>query len=119
MMQTQDAERRHIARELHDSAGQTLAVLGMNIARLAENANYDPAQLAKEIENVQDLVKHLLRGHPKPAIQGHLQSGHTEGMDCGREPGCGKAGSCAALEIAPRFPLSHNLNNNITLSVGQ
>jgi PAS domain S-box-containing protein len=59
MMQTQDAERRHIARELHDSAGQTLAVLGMNIARLAENANNDPGQLAKDIENVQDLVKHL------------------------------------------------------------
>jgi two-component system, NarL family, sensor kinase len=59
MIQTQDAERRHIARELHDSAGQTLAVLGMNIARLAENANNDPAQLAKDIENVQDLVKHL------------------------------------------------------------
>jgi PAS domain S-box-containing protein len=59
MMQTQDAERRHVARELHDSAGQTLAVLGMNIARLAENANNDPAQLAKDIENVQDLVKHL------------------------------------------------------------
>jgi PAS domain S-box-containing protein len=59
MMQTQDAERRHIARELHDSAGQTLAVLGMNIARLAEDANNGPEQLAKDIESVQDLVKHL------------------------------------------------------------
>jgi PAS domain S-box-containing protein len=59
MMQTQDAERRHIARELHDSAGQTLAVLGMNIARLAEDANNDPDQLAKDIESVQDLVRHL------------------------------------------------------------
>ena len=29
----QDQERRHIARELHDSAGQTLAALGMNLAR--------------------------------------------------------------------------------------
>jgi PAS domain S-box-containing protein len=59
MMKTQDAERRHIARELHDSAGQTLAVLGMNITRLAEDANNDPDQLAKDIESVQDLVKHL------------------------------------------------------------
>jgi PAS domain S-box-containing protein len=59
MMQTQDAERRHIARELHDSAGQTLAVLGMNVTRLAEDANNDPDQLAKDIESVQDLVKHL------------------------------------------------------------
>ena len=59
MMKTQDAERRHIARELHDSAGQTLAVLGMNITRLAEAANNNPEQLAKDIESVQDLVKHL------------------------------------------------------------
>ena len=43
----QDEERRHIARELHDSAGQTLAALGMNLARLAEDAKHDPAQLAK------------------------------------------------------------------------
>jgi PAS domain S-box-containing protein len=59
MMQTQDAERRHIARELHDSAGQTLAVLGMNVTRLAEDANNNPDQLAKDIESIQDLVKHL------------------------------------------------------------
>ena len=29
LMHVQDDERRHIARELHDSAGQTLTVLGM------------------------------------------------------------------------------------------
>jgi hypothetical protein len=56
-----------------------------------------------------------LRGHPKPAMQGHLRSGHTEGMDCGRNLDSGKAGSGTALDIAPRFPLSHNINNNITL----
>jgi hypothetical protein len=36
-------------------------------------------------------------------------------MDCGRNLGSGKAGNWTALEIAPRFPLSHNINNNITL----
>ena len=35
LMHTQDQERRHIGRELHDSAGQTLAVLGMHLAQLA------------------------------------------------------------------------------------
>ena len=29
LMESQDVERRHIARELHDSSGQTLAALGM------------------------------------------------------------------------------------------
>jgi PAS domain S-box-containing protein len=61
MMQTQDAERRHIARELHDSAGQTLAALGVNIRRLAEDAKNNPDQLAKDIEGIEDLIQHLTR----------------------------------------------------------
>jgi PAS domain S-box-containing protein len=55
----QDEERRHIARELHDSAGQTLAALGMNLGRLPQDARQDPAQLAKTIEEAQALVQHL------------------------------------------------------------
>ena len=48
LMQTQDEERRHIARELHDSAGETLSVLGITLTRLAQSANDDPA-LAKDV----------------------------------------------------------------------
>jgi len=55
----QDEERRHIARELHDSAGQTLVALGMNLAQLAEDAKHNPAQLAKGVADAQDLVQHL------------------------------------------------------------
>ena len=55
----QDEERRHIARELHDSAGQTLAALGMNLAQLAEDAKHNPAQLARNVKDAQDLVQHL------------------------------------------------------------
>ncbi|MGA9815067.1 MAG: PAS domain S-box protein [Terriglobales bacterium] len=55
----QDEERRRIARELHDSAGQTLAALGMNLARLAEDAQHNPAQLAKDVVDAQTLVQHL------------------------------------------------------------
>jgi PAS domain S-box-containing protein len=58
LLQTQDDERRHIARELHDSAGQTLAALGMNLAHLGEVKN-NPAQLAKAIEEADALVRHL------------------------------------------------------------
>ena len=35
---TQDEERRHMARELHDHAGQTLAVLAMNLSALRKAA---------------------------------------------------------------------------------
>src|SRR4029077_1445915 len=59
LMESQDVERRHIARELHDSAGQTLAALGMKLARLAQNAKNDPAELAKDIEDAEGLLQHL------------------------------------------------------------
>lgn len=38
MMQMQDEERRRIAQELHDSAGQTLTVLGMSLAEVEKSA---------------------------------------------------------------------------------
>jgi len=58
LMQSQDVERRHIARELHDSAGQTLAALGMQLARIGKEAEKNPA-LAKEVEDAEGMVQHL------------------------------------------------------------
>ena len=58
-MRSQDVERRHIARELHDSAGQTLAVLGMQLARISDDAKKDPAQFAKEVQDAEEFVQHL------------------------------------------------------------
>jgi signal transduction histidine kinase len=60
LMESQDAERRHIARELHDSAGQTLAALGMNLAQLAGDTKANPAQ-AKNIADAEGLFQHLSR----------------------------------------------------------
>ena len=42
LLESQDNERRHIARELHDSAGQTLAALGMQLARISADAKNNP-----------------------------------------------------------------------------
>jgi PAS domain S-box-containing protein len=36
LLQVQDEERRRMARDLHDSAGQIVAAMGMNLARLEE-----------------------------------------------------------------------------------
>lgn len=58
LMQAQDVERRHIARELHDSAGQTLAALGMSLAELTEKASGNPA-LAESVNSAEELVRHL------------------------------------------------------------
>ena len=61
LVESQDVERRHIARELHDSAGQMLAALGMNLAQLAHDAKSNPARLGKGIEELEGLVQHLSR----------------------------------------------------------
>jgi signal transduction histidine kinase len=61
LMRIQDEERRHIARDLHDSAGQNLAALAMNLARLEDDAKHDPARLSKSIREAQDLIKVLTK----------------------------------------------------------
>jgi two-component system, chemotaxis family, sensor kinase Cph1 len=61
LLRTQDEERRHIARELHDSAGQTLTVLGMNLAMLVEKAGRDSPELVNDAEKIQDTVQGLHR----------------------------------------------------------
>ncbi|MGA8622460.1 MAG: PAS domain S-box protein [Candidatus Sulfotelmatobacter sp.] len=58
LLESQDAERRHIARELHDSAGQTLTALGLQLARISEDAKNDPV-LSKNAQNAEELVQHL------------------------------------------------------------
>jgi len=59
LMFAQDQERRRIARDLHDSAGQNLVALGMTLARLENDANRDPALLSKSIKHAQDLIQKL------------------------------------------------------------
>lgn len=71
LMQLQDDERRRIARELHDSVGQTLAALGMNLSlvrndveRMAAviSALNDSENLVREMSSEVRTISHLL--HP-------------------------------------------------------
>jgi len=50
LLQTQDWERRRIARELHDSTGQTLAALTMNLGTLSKKAASVDAELSSALE---------------------------------------------------------------------
>jgi PAS domain S-box-containing protein len=60
MMQMQDDERRRIARELHDSAGQLLAVLNMKLVQLAQVVRPELTEEAREAERlVQQLTKEI------------------------------------------------------------
>ena len=82
LMKLQDDERRRIARELHDSVGQMLAALGMNLAtvgtdieRLTKTANTinDSAALVQELSQEVRTISHLL--HPPLLDEAGLASG--------------------------------------------
>lgn len=81
LMQMQDEERRRIARELHDSVGQTLAALSMNLTtvgedvdRLAQTANTiaDSMALVQEMSREVRTLSHLL--HPPLLDEAGLSS---------------------------------------------
>lgn len=59
LMQAQDDERRRIARELHDSAGQILAGLALNLANIAKYAPENIPHVSGAIEHSQELVAEL------------------------------------------------------------
>jgi PAS domain S-box-containing protein len=64
LMQLQDAERRRIARELHDSSGQILTAIGLELANLAEQVQSEKIrevapELAHKVEESQQLVQML------------------------------------------------------------
>ncbi|MGA7685203.1 MAG: PAS domain S-box protein [Terriglobales bacterium] len=61
LLRSQDEERRHIARELHDSASQTLTVLGISLAQLAQKTARSVPWLATEAEQIQQTVQQLHR----------------------------------------------------------
>jgi PAS domain S-box-containing protein len=61
LMFTQDEERRRIARDLHDSAGQNLAALAMNLGQIENNAKRDPARLSESIKYAEQLIQELTR----------------------------------------------------------
>jgi len=59
LLQLQDEERRHIARELHDSAGQMLAALSMSLTPLLQNGGKLAANDEKAIHESLGLVHEL------------------------------------------------------------
>src|SRR5579862_5020278 len=61
LMKIQDEERRRIARELHDSAGQTLTVLGLSLAQLVQKAEGIAPELVKDGKEIEEVVQQVHR----------------------------------------------------------
>jgi PAS domain S-box-containing protein len=61
LLHLQDQERRRIARELHDSAGQILTALGLNLSLVQSENGNTGSRTAKAIEESVSLVQELSR----------------------------------------------------------
>jgi PAS domain S-box-containing protein len=61
LLQIQDEERRHFARELHDSAGQMLAALHMNMVALEAEANKISVIATTLVQKNLNLVTELIK----------------------------------------------------------
>ena len=59
LLKVQDEERRHIARDLHDSTGQTLALLTMTLSSLESEARKLSPELAKGLADNAELVRQV------------------------------------------------------------
>jgi two-component system, NarL family, sensor histidine kinase FusK len=56
LLHTQDQERRRIARELHDSTGQSLAALTMMLSKMREKAG-DNSELSGQLEKSEQITR--------------------------------------------------------------
>src|SRR6202167_5625493 len=61
LLRSQDEARRHIAREVHDSVGQTLTVLDINLELFVQEAGCKSSDAASKIEEIQKTVQQLHR----------------------------------------------------------
>jgi PAS domain S-box-containing protein len=59
LMQVQDEERRRIARDLHDSTGQALALLSMNLSVLEVEARRSSPEMAKGLSENAEIVRQV------------------------------------------------------------
>jgi two-component system, NarL family, sensor kinase len=107
VLQAQDEERRRIARELHDTAGQTLTVLGLNLAQLLEKAKHRDPELAELTRASEEIVGQLHREirttsyllHP-PLLD---ESGLASSLDWYVQGLSGRSTLAIHLRIAPDF----------------
>jgi PAS domain S-box-containing protein len=118
LFHAQDEERRRIARELHDSAGQLLAALGIGLDQAVREAKHAAPPVAKRLEEVQSMVQQLNREirttsyllHPPLLDESGLSSAlrlYAEGLN-------GRSEIVLTLEIPEDFG---RLPNEIELAI--
>lgn len=106
LLHMQDAERRRLARDLHDSVGQSLAVIGMNLTVLdRESISSESAQAVEDAKQILQQVtreirtlSHLL--HP-PLLE---ESGLEPALHMYLEGFATRSNMETSLEVSPDLP---------------
>lgn len=60
LLQAQDDERRRLARELHDSTGQLLTAIQLNLCMLAEDKKGGPGEISAKLSNTIQLTNQAI-----------------------------------------------------------
>jgi PAS domain S-box-containing protein len=102
LMKAQDEERRRMAREFHDSAGQTLALLGISLAQLIRRVEGIAPELAGKGKEIAAMVQQL---HSEIRTTSYLL--HPPLLD---EIGLASALSCYIEGLAERSHLAITLD---------
>ena len=106
LLHLQDEERRHIARELHDSAGQMLAALSMKLSLLGEGVCGAPdadREIKESLELISELsteirtISHLL--HP-PLLD---EAGLEPALRCFVDGFAKRSDIAVSLQISPNL----------------
>lgn len=118
LLNEQDSQRRHLARELHESAGQSLASLKMTLGRLREAVSENPELISDLLDSAVQLADGAIREvrtvtyllHPPMLDEAGLGPAlrwYTRGFS-------ERSGIAAALHIAEPFP---RLRQDIEITV--
>lgn len=59
LRQTQETERRHIARELHDQVGQTMTALKLSLGQLTRDAGVPRELLQSRLDMIDEALNHI------------------------------------------------------------
>ncbi|HEX3354322.1 MAG TPA: response regulator [Terriglobales bacterium] len=107
LMQAQDEERRHIARELHDSAGQTLTALGMNLSQIVQKARQASPELSSDAQDSLRLAQQLSQEIRTMAYLLHPplldESGLSGALRWYTQGAMERSGVDISLDISPDF----------------
>jgi signal transduction histidine kinase len=82
LISSQDNERRRIARDLHDSAGQNLIALGMTLGRIEADAKRDPTRLSQSIKDARHLIENLTQEIRTTSYLLHPPTLDENGLSC-------------------------------------